>query len=47
MQVRFVLKQPIGTVAQENSRQYFKEGEILPEIKSDWGEVYWQFDGEE
>lgn len=22
------------TVAQENSRQYFKEGEILPEIKS-------------
>lgn len=35
------------TVAQENSRQYFKQGEILPEIKSDWGEVYWQFDGEE
>lgn len=35
------------TVAQENSRQYFKEGEILPEIKTDWGEVYWQFDGEE
>ncbi|WP_032867303.1 Imm72 family immunity protein [Acinetobacter sp. 1000160] len=35
------------TVAQENSRQYFKEGEILPEIKSDWGEVYWQLDGEE
>ena len=33
------------TVAQENSRQYFKQGEILPEIKSDWGEVYWQFDG--
>ncbi len=33
------------TVAQENSRQYFKQGEVLPEIKSDWGEVYWQFDG--
>ncbi|MDH0563451.1 Imm72 family immunity protein [Acinetobacter courvalinii] len=33
------------TVAQENSRQYFKEGKILPEIKSDWGEVYWLFDG--
>nr|WP_308463369.1 hypothetical protein [Acinetobacter junii] len=36
------------TVAQENSRQYFKQGEVLPEIKNqDWGEVYWQFDGEE
>ncbi len=35
------------TVAQENSRQYFEQGEILPEIKNqDWGEVYWQFDGE-
>ena len=34
------------TVAKENSRQYFKEGEILPDIKSDWGDVYWQFDGE-
>lgn len=33
------------TVAQENSRQYFKQSEILPDIKSDWGEVYWQFDG--
>ncbi|WP_151750620.1 Imm72 family immunity protein [Acinetobacter sp. TUM15131] len=35
------------TVAQENSRQYFKQGEVLPEIKSDWGEVYWQFDSDE
>ncbi|MEN8368171.1 type VI immunity family protein [Acinetobacter bereziniae] len=34
------------TVAKENSRQYFKEGEILPDIQSDWGDVYWQFDGE-
>ena len=35
------------TVAQENSRQYFKQGQVLPEIKhQDWGEVYWQFDGE-
>ncbi len=35
------------TVAQQESRQYFKQGEILPEIKNqDWGEVYWQFDGE-
>lgn len=35
------------TVAQENSRQYFKQGEVLPEIKNqNWGEVYWQFDGE-
>lgn len=35
------------TVAQENSRQYFRQGEILPEIKSDWGEVYWYWDGDE
>ena len=35
------------TVAVENSRQYFKQGEVLPEIRNqDWGEVYWQFDGE-
>lgn len=34
------------TVAKENSRQYFKEDEILPDIQSDWGDVYWQFDGE-
>lgn len=34
------------TVAKENSRQYFKEGEILPDIQSDWGDVYWYFDGE-
>lgn len=35
------------TVAQENSRQYFKQGEALPNVISDWGEVYWQFDSEE
>ncbi|KYQ80472.1 MULTISPECIES: type VI secretion system immunity protein, TaeI family [Acinetobacter] len=35
------------TVSQENSRRYFKQGDVLPEIKNqDWGEVYWQFDGE-
>lgn len=35
------------TVAQENSRQYFKQGDILPNLKSDWGDVYWQFDVED
>ncbi|AMW78308.1 hypothetical protein AMD27_05055 [Acinetobacter sp. TGL-Y2] len=35
------------TVAQENSRQYFKQGDIFPHLKSDWGDVYWQFDGED
>ncbi|KAF1026841.1 MAG: hypothetical protein GAK29_01036 [Acinetobacter bereziniae] len=35
------------TVAQENSRRYFEQGELLPDIKSDWGNVYWQFDGDE
>ncbi|USA47509.1 DUF1851 domain-containing protein [Acinetobacter sp. C26M] len=35
------------TVSQENSRRYFKQGDVLPEIKNqDWGEVYWQFDCE-
>lgn len=32
------------TVAKDNSRQYFKQGELFPKIQSDWGEVYWQFD---
>ena len=35
------------TVAKENSRQYFNEGEEFPNFKNDWGVVYWQFDGEE
>lgn len=34
------------TVAKENSRQYFEKGNVFPNIKSDWGDVYWQFDGE-
>lgn len=34
------------TVAKENSRQYFKLEDIFPDIQSDWGDVYWQFDGE-
>lgn len=34
------------TVAQENSRQYFKQGDIFPDFESDWGDVYWQFDGD-
>ncbi|MEG0681863.1 MAG: DUF3396 domain-containing protein [Eubacterium sp.] len=35
------------TVAKENSRQYFNEGEVFPNFKNNWGEVYWQFSGEE
>lgn len=35
------------TVAKENSRQYFEKGNLFPNIKSDWGDVYWQFDGED
>ncbi|WP_180056088.1 MULTISPECIES: PoNe immunity protein domain-containing protein [unclassified Acinetobacter] len=35
------------TVAKENTRKYFKQGEIFPDFESDWGDVYWQFDGEE
>lgn len=34
------------TVAKENSRQYFKQGDTLPNVKSDWGDVHWQFDGD-
>ena len=32
------------THLKENSRQYFKQGEIFPDFESDWGDVYWQFD---
>ena len=35
------------SVAEEDSRQYFNQGEVFPDIDSDWGVVYWQFDGEE
>lgn len=34
------------TVAKENSRQYFNQGDVFPEVQSDWGDVFWQFDGE-
>jgi len=35
------------TPAQLDSRQYFKQGEIVPTlIELDWGEVYWYWDGE-
>ena len=37
-----------NTPAQPNSRQYFKQGEILPTFSElDWGEVYWYWAGEE
>ena len=35
------------TTAKSNFRQYFKQGDIFPDFESDWGDVYWQFDGEE
>lgn len=35
------------TFAKENSRQYFKQGDIFPNFESDWGDVCWQFDAEE
>ncbi|WP_111894904.1 hypothetical protein [Acinetobacter sp. MB5] len=35
------------TVAKENSRQYFKQGDVFPDFDSAWGDVYWQFDGED
>ncbi|UTO20243.1 DUF1911 domain-containing protein [Acinetobacter sp. Z1] len=35
------------TPAQPDSRQYFKQGEIVSTlIELDWGEVYWYWDGE-
>ena len=34
------------TTAKETSRQYFKQGDIFPDVESDWGDVYWYFDGE-
>lgn len=35
------------TPAQPDSRQYFKQGEIIPVLTElDWGDVYWYWDGE-
>lgn len=34
------------TVAKPNSRDYFRQGDSFPQLVTDWGEVYWQFDGE-
>lgn len=36
------------TPAQPDTRPYFTEGTILPKLShTDWGEVYWYFDGDE
>lgn len=35
------------TVAKENTRQYFNQGETFSKFELDWGDVYWQFDGDE
>ncbi|MFJ1520286.1 hypothetical protein ACG59Z_10425 [Acinetobacter sp. ABJ_C1_1] len=34
------------TVAKPNSRAYFKQGDAFPQLVTDWGEVYWSWDGE-
>lgn len=34
------------TAAKNNSRQYFKQWDTFPDVNTDWGEVYWQFDSE-
>lgn len=34
------------TPARKDSRQYFKQSEIMPNFQSDYGLVIWQFDGE-
>ncbi|MDV5588763.1 hypothetical protein QM180_16620, partial [Acinetobacter nosocomialis] len=35
------------TVAKPNSRAYFKQGDAFPQLVTDWGEVYWTWDGED
>ena len=40
--------QAIGSLQQKkNSRRFFIQGDIFPDFESDWGDVYWQFDGED
>lgn len=34
------------TVAKPNSRVYFKQGDAFPQLVTDWGRVYWSWDGE-
>lgn len=34
------------TFVKENSRQYFNQGDTFPVLKTDWGHVYWQYDGD-
>lgn len=36
------------TLAKADSRAYFKQGDIMPDyLNNNWGQVIWQFDGEE
>ncbi|MGP5209297.1 hypothetical protein ACTXJ5_00755 [Psychrobacter alimentarius] len=36
------------TLAKTDSRAYFKQGEVMPDYhNNDWGQVIWQFDGEQ
>ncbi|CBJ34551.1 PoNe immunity protein domain-containing protein [Ralstonia solanacearum] len=34
------------TPAVAGSRRFFKQGEVMPEVKSDYGSTFWQWDGE-
>jgi len=33
--------------SKKNSRRFFNQGDIFADFESDWGDVYWQFDGED
>lgn len=40
--------QAIGTLQQKKIQEgFFNQGDIFPDFESDWGDVYWQFDGED
>ncbi len=41
------LNQAIGTLQQKKIKKIFNKGDIFPDFESDWGDVYWQFDGED
>lgn len=36
-----------STPALKDSRRQFKQGEIMPKFESEWGQVIWQFEGNE
>lgn len=46
-QMKSTLSKVVGLLLQRKIHAYTSQRDIFPNLKSDWGDVYWQFDSED